>query len=401
MNDRVLFINAQIITPDTVHPQGSVLVNNGRIVDVSADPLYLPGTQVIDCQGMYLMPGLVDTHSDALELEIQPRPRSIFPIEWSFRELERKLAAQGITTIHHALSMMGVVNEKKVMRQNDRVYQNICAIKSMVQDARLIRNYVHLRLEITNLEAGEMVEQLIREEKLDQLSFMDHTPGQGQYRNIEAQRNFYLIRGDMSEKETDEFLAYLRTLPKLDAGRLQALGELAWDHGIPVASHDDDSIAKLDLMQEWKASICEFPVDLDVAVDAKRRGMYTVMGAPNVLLGKSHSNNLSALDAIKHDAVDILCSDYYPPSMLQAAFEVADKGYKTLPEAVRMVTLNPAVAIGLGHELGSVEPGKTADLLLVKMAGGRPIVDRTFVNGKLAMQMNYELNQSALVSVKS
>jgi alpha-D-ribose 1-methylphosphonate 5-triphosphate diphosphatase len=230
---------------------------------------------------------------------------------------------------------------------------------------------------------------------------MDHTPGQGQYRNIEAQRNFYLIRGEMSEQETDAFLEYLKTLPKLDTDKLQAIGNLAWDHGIPVASHDDDSVGKLDLMQEWKASICEFPVDLEVAIEAKRRGMHTVMGAPNVLLGKSHSNNLSALDAISHDAVDILCSDYHPPSMLQAAFLLVDKGLKSLPEAIRLVTLNPAIALGLGHELGSIESGKTADLLLVKMVDGRPLVDRTFVQGELIMQMNYALNQSKLLSLNS
>ncbi len=399
MTNFVLYKNAKVITPTDVYEQGSVLIANGRIIEVSADDLFAPGAQVVDCEGAYLMPGMVDTHSDALEMEIMPRPRSIFPIEWSFRELERKLVAQGVTTIHHALSMMGEHRDDKILRQNQNVYKNIHSIKEMVNEPRLIRHYVHLRLEITNLSAAPLVEALIHEGKLDQLSFMDHTPGQGQYRNIEAQRNFYFMRANMSEAEVDDLMEHLRTLPKLDDKRLEAIGNLAWDKGIPVASHDDDRLEKLDLMQQWKASICEFPVDLDVAMEAKRRGMHTVMGAPNVLLGKSHSNNLSALEAITHDAVDVLCSDYYPPAMLQAAFLVAERGIKSLPDAIRMVTLNPAVAIGLGHELGSIEAGKTADLLLVRIVEGRPLVDQAFVQGKLAMQMNYPLNQSKLVTV--
>ncbi|GMA60432.1 hypothetical protein [Alicyclobacillus fastidiosus] len=113
----------------------------------------------------------------------------------------------------------------------------------------------------------------------------------------------------------------------LNIEELARLAAVAKDHGIPLASHDDDSIGKLDLMRNWNVAISEFPVELGVAIEAKQRGLAVVMGAPNVVLGKSHSNNVSAFEAISYGAVDILCSDYYPPSMLQAVFFSTEAAY--------------------------------------------------------------------------
>lgn len=136
-------------------------------------------------------------------------------------------------------------------------------------------------------------------------------------------------------------------------------------NGIPVASHDDDEATKIDLLKEWKVQISEFPITLDVAKYAKEQGMYTVMGAPNILLGGSHSGNLSAEVAINHDAVDILCSDYYPSSILHSIFYMYKKG-KAIEDMVRLASLNPAKALNIADKTGSIEEGKMADILIVE-----------------------------------
>jgi len=53
-----------------------------------------------------------------------------------------------------------------------------------------------------------------------------------------------------------------------------------------------------------------------------------------------------------------------------------------LPEAFRLVTLNPARALGLGDTLGSVEPGKAGDLIVVDERGGVPVVTRPVREGR-------------------
>jgi alpha-D-ribose 1-methylphosphonate 5-triphosphate diphosphatase len=151
-------------------------------------------------------------------------------------------------------------------------------------------------------------------------------------------------------------------------------------------------------MRDWNVAISEFPVELEVAIEAKRRNLAVVMGAPNVVLGKSHSNNVSAYEAIQHGAVDILCSDYYPPSMLQAVFLLHRRGM-SMVEAVKLVSLNPAKALGLDEALGSIEVGKTADLLVVRERRELPTIQEVYVDGRSICQMTYHtLNDRVAVA---
>lgn len=380
-------VGANIVTPAEVIERGTVTVENGIIADVRRT-VGMAGNNDVDGTGRWLLPGMIDTHSDAIEHEMQPRPASRFPVDWSFVELERKLAAQGITTMYHSFSMWDD-NAANEARRNRSVMQYIEQIRRMNEMRRLIRNRVHIRFEITNLDAAPHIERLLQEKAIDQLSFMDHTPGQGQYRNKEVHKGFIMQRQKLSDAEAERLLEERLSRPKTNADTLQRLADLAWAQGIPLASHDDDSIGKLDAVEGWRAAISEFPVDLEVAVEAKRRQLFVAMGAPNVMLGRSHSNNLSALDAIREGAVDILCSDYYPPSMLQAVFLLHSLGYD-LPYAAAFVSLNPARALGFADRLGSVEAGKAADLLLVDAAEAQaPTIERVWVDGALVCRMYY------------
>ena len=143
--------------------------------------------EIHDAEGMWVLPGIIDTHSDAIENEMQPRPGTLFPLEWSFYELEKKLAAQGVTTIYHSMSMMGDESPNRV-RQNEAVLDSVETIRRLRSQKSRIRHKIHVRFEITNLAAVPIIEEMIRNRKIEQLSFMDHTPGQGQYRNIEVHK---------------------------------------------------------------------------------------------------------------------------------------------------------------------------------------------------------------------
>ncbi|UOE95413.1 alpha-D-ribose 1-methylphosphonate 5-triphosphate diphosphatase [Alkalihalobacillus sp. LMS39] len=384
-----------IVTPTSIIKNGTVEIEQGRITNISNTPIYSPNSSDVDATGKWIMPGLIDTHSDTIEREIQPRPGSVFPIELSFFELERKLAVQGITTIYHSLSMLGERTDK-YLRQNDLVRSLFYKLKELAKQEHLVRHKLHLRFEITNREAVHVVEEFIEQGVIDQLSFMDHTPGQGQWRNIELQKQLMMSQNHYTEEETMEILEEKKNLPKIDPSILQKLASLAAKHHIPLASHDDDSIEKLEAMEGWDVSISEFPIELSIAKEAKARGLHTVMGAPNVILGRSHSENLSALEALKEGVVDVLCSDYYPPSMIQSVFHLWKKHQYDLPFAMNLVSLNPAKALGISQQFGSITEGKVADILVVNEKEETPNIEQVFVGGNLVCGLHYIKQTSSI-----
>ena len=145
-----------------------------------------------------------------------------------------------------------------------------------------------------------------------------------------------------TEEEKNRILTDRMNRTKLTAEQLALAADMAVQAGIPIASHDDDSLEKLDYVtQSLHARICEFPVELSVAKEARRRGMSVVVGATNVLMGRSHSNNLSAREAIENGCADILVSDYFPAAILHGVFKLWEDGLLSLPQAVNMATLKP------------------------------------------------------------
>ena len=137
--------------------------------------------------------------------------------------------------------------------------------------------------------------------------------------------------------------------------RFERIARAAKQNGATLASHDDDTVEKVELLAEQEVSISEFPVTAKAARRAKELGLTVSMGAPNALRGTSSGGNLSAMEAIEAGLVDALCSDYHPPSMLQAAFKLAREKMLSLSAAVGLVTSGPARA---ARFRGAVRSGK-------------------------------------------
>jgi len=173
---------------------------------------------------------------------------------------------------------------------------------------------------------------------------------------------------------------------------IQDIAELAHRKNIAIASHDDDTLEKIEFLKQFGATISEFPITIEVAKAAKAAGMLTLVGAPNILLGGSHSGNMSAAQAINEGVVDILCSDYYPAALLHAIFIMHEQYGQDLAKMFRLVTLNPAVAVKMDREIGSIVPGKKADVLIInKIEGDFPVITCVMVDGKVITQTNYRV----------
>ncbi len=383
---KLMIDGANIVLPNGMLEEGYLRIEDGIIIDVGAGrPSPEKGISYIDASGLYILPGLIDIHSDAIEKEVQPRPNVTIPIPSSCRELERKLAAVGITTIFHSLSFSG----GEGIRSNALAAECARFIRRRAAQEHLIRNLVHLRYEIGNTKALELIYELLEEGACDLVSFMDHTPGQGQYRDVSQYHHYIKKTFWLEDKDCQRLIEEkIQARQRVDFRALSNLARSAKDAGIPLASHDDDSPKRVEVASAMGVDVMEFPMNLETAKYARNLGLHVCVGAPNLLQGRSHNGNLSAQVAVEDGAADILCSDYYPPALLKGIFKLADNGMD-ISRAVNLASLNPAIALGLDDEIGSLEVGKKADFILVRLEENDPLVITTVTEGKIVLSYNY------------
>jgi len=381
----------RLVLADRIIERGSLRVDDGHIADIIEGPA--PRAD-FNGQGLTIFPGIVDLHGDMLEREIEPRPKAILPIEIAVHELDKRLAASGVTTAFAAISFHWHAH---IRIRSEEWAREIVTTVHHLRESLLTDMYIHARFEVTNPDAGPVLKELIAKDMVHLISLMDHTPGQGQYRDIERYVHTMVewrkLRsgGEVSEDELRAQVQELQSRPK-SWEVVNQVAEIAKQRSIPLASHDDDSVEKVEFVSDLGTTISEFPVSLESAQAAKARGMHVIMGAPNALLGKSNTNNLSALDGIKAGVVDILAADYHPAALLQAAHSISSKGILPLPEAIKLISLNPASAAGL-VDRGSLAVGKLADLVLVEM-GEYPRVRATLRRGKPIYWDGYPFERS-------
>lgn len=357
--------NLRVVLPDRVLERGAVCIEDGRIVDIiegdwpgqHGNTTYLPRLTMI--------PGIIDVHGDMLEREIEPRPGALFPMEMALIELDKRLACNGVTTAYAAISF-AEGRPRNNLRSEEHA-RNMITATNRIRHTLLVDMRIHARFEVTNQHAPPILMDLIEANQVHLISLTDHTPGQGQYRDIEkyisTMAEWRKVSTESSMELTLQRMRQAQLMPPAwDVVR--EITRIASQQGLIIASHDDDTFDKVELMANLGVTISEFPVTVEAAQEAKRRGMSVVMGAPNALRGLSTSGNLSALDAIQAGLVDILAADYHPGALLQAVWAIARRGMLSLHEAVKLVTLNPARAMGLTGR-GSISLGNDADFALV------------------------------------
>ncbi|AJE45795.1 alpha-D-ribose 1-methylphosphonate 5-triphosphate diphosphatase [Celeribacter indicus] len=371
--------NLSLVLPDRVVENGALRIEGDRIAEIADRPM----TEGMDCGGRLLFPGFIDMHGDMIEIEMEPRARVDFPMEVALSHLDARLAAAGVTTAYAAVSFSRGAKEGE-RRSFEHTSQTIRTLHALRGHCR-VDHRIHARFDITFDNAVAVLAALIKDEQVDLVSVMDHTPGQGQYRDIERHITLVAAREGISEMEARQIVATRiaeRTRPQeILLENLRQVSELCRAHGVALASHDDDTAEKAHLMAEMGAAISEFPVIVEAAEVAAERGMFNAMGAPNAMRGQSYSGNLSAREAHARGLLHILAADYHPAAMLAAVMILAESDPKGLPGAAALVTANPAKALGLSDR-GHLAPGLRADLALVER-GPITRVAATFVAGEM------------------
>ncbi|WP_233172100.1 alpha-D-ribose 1-methylphosphonate 5-triphosphate diphosphatase [Dyella sp. ASV21] len=334
----------------------------------------------IDFDGDFLLPGLIELHTDNLEKHLLPRAGVSWPALPAMLAHDAQLLAAGITTVLDAMAL-GDLEE-----DGGRIdtLRNALAALDDAREHHLLRcdHYLHLRCELSWPGLLALAEPLVARGDLRLLSLMDHTPGQRQYHDVRQYRTYYSRSGITWSDE--EFVAVLeeRREQQLQHRDLQLAGvlELARRHGVLVASHDDTDVAHVDEAVAVGARICEFPTTLAAAHAARERGLSIVAGASNLVRGGSHAGNVAAIALARTGCLDILSSDYMPTSLLQGAFILHEQAGWTLPEAIASVTATPAAVLGFADR-GQLAEGWRADLLRVRMHRTQPVVRAAWVAG--------------------
>lgn len=383
MNNKRYLTGARVVLKTEVIEDAAILIEDDVIAAIN--PGSGNGAEVIDLRGQTLIPGMIDLHCDALEKEVEPRPNVHFPLDFASAQADKRNAAAGVTTVFHALSF---ANEELGVRNNAFAASVARAVHAWNPHG-LIDNRVHCRYEVTDPTAPEVLLELMEADEMHLLSVMDHSPGQGQFKDIAAFRDYLSRTYKKSETELDSLVANKLAQAEGAMDRIRTLVDAAKARNIHVASHDDDTPEKVETLHRLGVGISEFPINLESARAARERGMSTVFGAPNILRGKSQSGAVRALDAVLAGVADCLCADYHPATLIVAVFRLPELAGISLPEAVRLVTTNPAHAAGL-DDRGEIAVGRRADLVSVAHINGLAQTSRVFCAGKPVFEARFD-----------
>jgi alpha-D-ribose 1-methylphosphonate 5-triphosphate diphosphatase len=377
MSAELILSNARIVTKDAI-VEGSLAIRGDAIAAIDRGPSAAPSA--IDCGGDFVIPGLVEMHTDNLEKHVAPRPGVRWPMPAAVLAHDAQIAGSGITTVFDALTV-GEVRQDGV--RAEMLAGSVEAITQTQRQGGLrAEHLIHLRCEVAHETVVQTVAGMIDHPLVRLVSLMDHTPGQRQFASIAKYYEYYQGKFGYTDAEMEAYIAQKTDLNRrfgdVNRRELAAMGRA---RGLPQASHDDGTPEHIDEAIELGMTIAEFPTTAAAAALAHGRGMAVVMGAPNVVRGGSHSGNISARDQAALGLLDILSSDYAPVSLLHAAFLLHDAIGMALPDAVATVSRNPAEALGLGDR-GEIAPGKRADLVRVRLIDGMPVAREVWRAGE-------------------
>ncbi len=371
-----ILTNAVLVLRDEVRT-GTVVIDGDRIIDVQPGRSFaLPA---VDLDGDYLIPGVVDVHTDNLERQVQPRHSARWPSRSAMLSHDAQCAAAGVTTVLDALC----VGDLGFDTERIKTFQDAIVDLDALAHTGLFKSdhYLHLRLEMPAPDVMDLFEPVAEHPLARMISLMDHSPGVGQYANLERYRELRR-RGGMGNAQIEERIAHLtEQRNRYRTPNRKALLARVAGLDLPLASHDDRIVEEIEENHADGIDISEFPVTLEAAQAARARGIKVIAGAPNIVRGGSHSGNVRVADLLDAGAVDAFASDYVPPSLIEAAFQCTRDSAIALHDAIALVTDHPAHMTRLADR-GRIEAGRRADLVRVRLHEGLPVVRQVWRAGE-------------------
>jgi len=370
------FANARIVLGNEVI-RGSISVRDGRIAAID----HGTAAHAEDLDGDYLIPGLVELHTDHFESHYKPRPGVRWNPMAALMAHDAQVAGAGITTVFDAVR---IGSDPETGDMTEDVAAQVGAIEAADGTDRLrAEHFVHLRCELPTRDCYAHFDAHCERAVVKLASVMDHTPGARQYTTLDHYIAYYQKKLRLTDDEMQNFIVTRKAERDLYSDRNRAaILKRGREVGLVFASHDDATLAHVEEALADRVSIAEFPTTLEAAKAAHAGGLAVLMGAPNVVRGGSHNGNIAAADLAGEGVLDVMSSDYVPFSLLLAGFLLPERVESvSLSDAISTVTRNPAKAAGL-DDRGEIAIGKRGDLVHVHTESGMPIVRAVYRQGR-------------------
>lgn len=206
MSEAIVFSNARMVLPGEV-VRGSLSVAEGRIAALDGGST---AAGIVDLENDYLLPGLVEVHTDNFERHLMPRPK----VQWAEMPAllahDAEVAAAGITTVFDALG----VGESDTESLRGSTWTKTLATLDNCAAKDLLRadHHLHVRCELPAPNTIELFEPFHGHPRVSLISLMDHTPGQRQWENIEVARIYYTGKKGWSAEKFERQVAHAATL---------------------------------------------------------------------------------------------------------------------------------------------------------------------------------------------
>jgi alpha-D-ribose 1-methylphosphonate 5-triphosphate diphosphatase len=344
-----------------------IRIDDVRIVDGKITSRSDIDAQIFNASGNLVLPGIVDVHGDAFERQIQPRPGVEFDLDLALFETDRQLISNGITTAFHGLTISWEPGLRS-LENGRKFFETLRQIRRRL----LCDNRLHIRWETYALEAlNELLEWLKCEEQAI-FAFNDHTTSMAIGGKQRENLTQWASRSGLSPEDYLERLNSVFSRREEVEKSIIRAASAALEQGAVLFAHDEASPADRIKFRGLGAVASEFPTTSDTARVAREAGEHTILGAPNVVRGGSHTGA-------------VLASDYYYPSQLLAVFKLVSEGNIDFVDAWNLISKNAAEAAGL-NDRGELLPGKRADIIIVNDDyPASPQVVAVFVEGRLVL----------------
>jgi alpha-D-ribose 1-methylphosphonate 5-triphosphate diphosphatase len=372
----MVLTNARIVTRDEVF-LGTVSVKDGRIAALSRDSTIIPGA--LDCDGDYLLPGLVELHTDNLEKHVTPRPKVRWNIGAAVMAHDAQMATAGIVTVFDSLSCGDIIEGSARLANLTAMVEGV----TQAQQSGHLRaeHRLHLRCEVSSANMVSLFGAFADHPLVGIVSLMDHTPGQRQFMREDKYREYYMGKYHFSPAEMADFtLRQQENAARYSDIHRSEIAAMCRARGLTLASHDDATIGHVAEALALGVHFSEFPTTVAAAQTAHDAGIRVLMGAPNLVRGGSHSGNVAAAELAQAGILDVLSSDYVPVSLLHGAF-ILSREALDLPAAIATVSAVPAEVVGL-NDRGEIALGRRADLVRVHDSGELPVVRAVWREGR-------------------
>ena len=330
----------------------------------------------VDLSGYLILPGIIDLHGDGFERHIMPRPTAAFPLAAGLASADRECAAHGVTTAFFAQGWS--------WEGGHRSPDAACALLDALDAYRpqaLTDIRVQIRAETHLVEAVPRLIEAVRRHKIGYVVFNDHLEeGLAMARLAPTDFAAWARKIGTTTDALVEVMEAARARAREVPRQLCTMAEAFDAMGVAYGSHDDPDGETREFYSMIGARIAEFPLTRRAAAAAHAMMNPVVMGAPNVVRGRSQAGNIAACDLIADGLCDALVSDYHVPALPLAAWTLVDRGLRSLPQAWAMISQTPAEMLRL-PDRGRLDPGLRADLVVIQAE--TRVIEAVICAGKL------------------